>query len=1805
MPQSPELAAGAGFTFENLVAARFLAALLTEHAMPGAGGVVTGVALQQRDFGQPLDDVIIDVQTVSGALARLSLQCKSSIVISSAARNADFREAIRDSVMTLQNADFRNDQDRFGIAVRSVAVGTFDTLTTLCELARNSDTFEHFERRFLPGGNASAQQKDMKNVIRDLLTENLGVDFSEAFLYRFLRHFVIIRFDYLHEGAVDSPDAINAVRPAMHDSDGGMAGALWAVLCEIARESAGRSAQFSRRGLVIRIDRSFPLAGAKSLKADLAKLSSLASDWVRDIDDDVRGARLSRDTLAAQLSEVLMRERFIQVRGLAGSGKSVLLRRRIEADLRRGPVLFLKSDRLEGKSWASFARAVGLSEVSLASLLTEVAAVGTPVLYIDGIDRVEKEHQGVVADVVRTILTDPLLENWHIVISLRDAGSEPVRTWLPDLFEKGRLATVDVGTLDDAEAEALAKARPELAAVLFAQGAVQEIVRRPFFAKVLSRALAGSGANPALAPASEVDLIEIWWSRGGFNATGAGATARQRAIVELAAWRVRHLSQPLVLSGMSAPTITALDDLVADGVLQVVRLGHSVRFSHDIFFEWALYNRLVDLGDAWTEEVREAGEPPVIGRVVELLSQADFAADREWEVTLGKLEQSGMRSQWTRAWLLGPIAAASFDANRDRYYAICVKEDFRWLGKALVWFQAEKTIPNAAILDGRLASKHLKRHEIVRLADTFGWPSDLRAWGRLLRLVLDHADSIPVALVPDMVILFEVWENSLRGYPNATSSRLLRQAAAWLSQVERGRHSKRDFRRARAPSRWDGFESDLDDLEESLRSLVLRATDTKPDLVTTYLSELLADEYRLDQVFKGVAFHSSFLAKTHAVQLVDVSLLHFREELPQARADRQLAERREREERRRIARSKLESERTKEDELVLGGPPWFPRSHYGTFEWDDLAVDKGMGEYFPASPLREPFHALFDSAPDEGLRLVKGLSNHAMMAWRQLHRLDPERQGMPIPLELEFPWGKQQFWGAGREYLWARGLWGPKPLAGAYQAMESWALRQLEVGWSVDAVIEAIVRGNESIAAVGLAVAVLLKSQAVTKATLPLLTSQRLWRYDLERKVQEVSTGSSSMIGFFRPADLTHAEAVRALNALPFRQHWLRDYIPLILLAADETLAKHAREAMEAFGTNLPFEYEEQKAQPGFVKKLTEEARFNAEFAKPENVKTMPHPDNNSQHVIYIDNPLAREPEVQSRLAESVERQQEHFLWFWANKSLEGTELAAGIDPRQAIERAKTFDNAKLFEAVRRHDQHDPQMRRGAVAGVAAVVLKYRPQFQADDIRWAKDVTDRAAYLPEEADKMWTSSALIPWHPSMSAARALGFDIRAGEAGGAAKDELLRLVAHPLEGVALVALEVCFGLWDLDPKLGWCALWESLALCHISMVPMDAQASHYDPAYITAKRVPRVDKAIAHYRDAQAWQDLPAMPPAWIYEGGEAGLQDDEMGSDPDEDVVPPRWRRPDTEFDWSYGTKVLGAIPVNLLLGESLARGRFLSFALDALQWVINKMAPPWKQKGRRERSRDVGQFDNAIANLFAKSAPMLDMDELEQLFLKPVLALEDDLCYELLAPFVSLYVCAAIYDAPVMPANAIDVLCQCMNRVLKDPAFSPRSHRDGEIHGYRLPRIVRALLFVSVDNASGATRFANGVWTDIGAVLPIVDPLVRIAGFSASVMSDFLTLAERARGTYPVEPFADQVLAVLDSGRAGLKGWRGSSLPARIAGLVQSFAFRETPMALRIAQKLLRILDILVDMGDRRSAALQISDSFREVRFEATMIS
>ncbi len=1784
-PQSPELAGGSGFTFEDAVAAYYLAAVLAEAYAPGIPDhTVVRVAVQQRHFKQPLDDVIVDFRNASGGMARLSLQVKRALTISAAKSNSDFRDIIRDSWATYRNPEFRPGIDRYGAAVGDIAKTKARDLPYLCELARASTTVDHFKARFAKGGNASAAVQAIKRDISTLLTKAKGSACSDEEIHGFLANFVLVQFDFLHDGASTSPAAMTLLRECLEPANAGDTPLLWSRLRTIARDSAGKSGEFDRPRMVRELAAVIRLRAAASLRPDLDKLTDLTRDYVADIQNDVGGTHVDRETLAAKLEQAFSASRFVQIRGLPGSGKSVLLRRRIDGDLGRGgPVLFLKSDRLAGNGWAGFAAANGLSSAPLPALLTEIAATGSSTLYIDGIDRIEKEHRGIVLDVLRAILRSPTLSNWKIVVSLRDTGLEPLRNWLADILNALSIGTIKVDALDDNEADLLADAKPALRPLLFGPAQVRDIVRRPFFAKVLYQSFATQSEGPPFEPQSEVDLIENWWLRGGYDSAGQDAIAIQRALIDIGAQRARRLSQPVLLAKLAPGSVAVIDKMVNDGLLQHVKKGISIRFSHDIFFEWSFFYILSERGDQWLDELRACGEPPGVARVVELLSQFEYKVGTNWAVTLQKTTVAKMRSQWMRAWLLGPLGNPFIEQNEIPFADTIVAEDFQLLKKALVWFQAEKTTPNSNIL-----VQDLPTDQRIRFADYYAWPSDLPMWRRLITFVLARVDTIPVSLYPDIVSVFEVWQNLARDIKNPVSRAILTQCANWLREIDkRNAHDTPP-----PPSRWDGLKK-TGNLRLSLSNLILGGARVMPELTEEFLKRLIAGEHLREKRFKEVVLFSPALASTHPQLLVDFTLKGLKRELPDDRVLRERDEMRHNTEAREKIRAKPEQERTRQEHMFLdGGFMRFGHS-FSYHDWEHLSLDDSLQNFWPPSPLREPFHSLFKTSPTHAISLFNALCNHAITAWRQLHRHIHDSPGKPIPLEIQFPWGIQQFWGGDREYLWYRRA--PKEITSGFMALEDWCFAELERGRTVDELIYQIVEGNQCIGILAIVSLLALHTDRVSETVFSIIKTQRLWFADLNRMRQSLSDSHASLIGF-EPHEMPHIEAVRAINARAARKETIRGLAQRYVL--DQSFGERTRAAILAFQDDLPYQIEEHREIQAAHDHLLKQALEYAELAALENYRTQRVNEEGDVQFFHV-SPSASKPENVAKVEKATLSLQESNLWIWAQNAFDEGKIDDEAMFPVAIELAKKLDSRRLFKNT---GEEDVRMRRGAVASTAAMVLHFRNGRKAAELKWARRILLRAITVLEQRDTFWSPQSIIPWHQGIFVARGLAADIRHGTGDAETPLLLLVLVGHPLETVSLTALSEIASLWDKDAKLVWAALTMALSLCHLDPLPPDKPPGPGDPIHTHERLKKAIDAAGQYYEEGEGWPALPLPPPAWIKADQKFVDPDQEADVEFDEnDVTQPaeRWIEPKTHWYDQYATKILERIPCGKICASE-AKEPLLAFATDVLSWTNAKNAPPWLKKGRRNReSSRLYEWTHQLGRTLAYIAGLLPVEDVKTRFLQPMFELEGDTCGALLGPFVSSHICTYIYDAKTIPEGAINVVQLCLQRFLESPNLKNRdSYRAGEFWGFDEPGLARSLMFVEIERAMGATRFVNGEWNEIKIILPIVDRFVRAAGWAASVMTHFLTLCERSKSTYPAEMFADQILAVIGDGTEPLPGWHGTFIHARIACLVQYLADRDTPIPPALGQKLLRILDLLVDMGDRRSAALQLSEAFREIQ-------
>jgi hypothetical protein len=1347
------------------------------------------------------------------------------------------------------------------------------------------------------------------------------------------------------------------------------------------------------------------------------------------------------------------------------------------------------------------------------------------------------------------------------------------------------IGTVEVGPLDDEEAQALAQAKPALRALLFGQPQVRDIVRRPFFARILNQQFTSDSAAPAFQPQSEVDLIEHWWQRGGYNADGQDALDRQRAIVDIGTRRARHLSRAVSLSQVSPASAGLITKLVDDGILQHAQRGHTVKFSHDIFFEWSFFHVLADRGDKWLDEIRECGEPPAVARVVELKSQTAYRTANTWSYTVHQLESSKMRSQWTRAWLLGPVASSAFEGKDAEFLAVVTANDFAYLKKALVWFQAEKTTPNANILQ----NAGLEQDQRIRWADMFGWPSDITTWSRFIAFLFQHMHAIPVTLYPAIVSVFDVWQNALVGIDNWVSKKLLSFCATWLREIDALGVSHE----ASAASRWHLLK-ETGEFRNSLRSIILHSARYRPELVDEYLKRVIASEDLRNQEFKEIVAFSHTLAATHPQLLAELTLKHLKEDLPDDIVAKNREDLKRSAERRAAALAKPEAERTRHDEMAINHSHsmiGIPR--FSIHDWGRLSIEDNNQNFFPQSPLREPFHSLFSTAPELAIALVKELSNHAVLAWRQLHEHMYESPGTPLPVEISFPWGVQQFWGGDREYSWCRGLQGPKAIACAYMALDNWCFQELERGRPVDGLIQHIVTGNQSIAILGTAVMLALHTQQISETVFPLISTQRLWGADQHRWQQDFSGLSAYFVGFSGRNDTAHVNAMKAANERPVRRLNIRSLVPAYIFSA--TFGERTKAAIEDFKNNLPFELEEERQNADAQEFLTKQAQEYAELGDMQNYRARSAP--NAEGMVEIEHvsPSASTPESQARREDAGRYLQAQELLGWSANSLDNGAVKEPAKMPRAIAIAKTIDNPELFKTP--DNAKDLGTRWGAVTATAAVVLRFREGRTREELSWARDILARALPATEARHSFWSPMSINPWHHCIFVAHGVAADLRNGTGNEDSAAQILSLVAHPLECVSQAALSEVATLWDKDPKLVWAAFHLAFDLSRIEPRPLGAHIGQKE-AYHTQERVEAALQAACECYEDAGWTPLPLPPPAWVKADSRSRYGRGHDLNDDDLEEPTENWTEPEASWHDKYAADVLGRLPVEQMLSSD-AKDALVAFISAALQWTNQKNAPPWVKAGRRDReSSRIFEWTHKMGSTLGRVSGWLSLTETKPLFLEPVFALEGDTCWAILAPFVSAFICRYVYDAEAMPSDAINLLQLCIDRFLAAPVFKRSSYRSGEFSGMHEPDLARSLMFISVETARGAARYVNGDWSGIGTIMPIIDRFVRAAGWSPSVMGNFLTLCERAKTEYPAENFADQILSIVADAPESLKGWRGTTLPARIAGLVQHLANRETPMPQILGEKLLRILDIQVDMGDRRSAALQQSENFREIK-------
>src|SRR4029077_15058627 len=136
---------------------------------------------------------------------------------------------------------------------------------------------------------------------------------------------------------------------------------------------------------------------------------------------------------------------------------------------------------------------------------------------------------------------------------------------------------------------------------------------------------------------------------------------------------------------------------------------------------------------------------------------------------------------------------------------------------------------------------------------------------RLIDFLLKKVNNVPVALYPNILSVFDVWQNALAGVKNRVYSAIVTQCADWLREIDKAGSRKASDE----PSRWSELE-ELGDFRKSLWRLIFRSAAPYPKFTEEYLKRIIASERLRGDRFKEVTDFSPILAATHPQLFVDL-----------------------------------------------------------------------------------------------------------------------------------------------------------------------------------------------------------------------------------------------------------------------------------------------------------------------------------------------------------------------------------------------------------------------------------------------------------------------------------------------------------------------------------------------------------------------------------------------------------------------------------------------------------------------------------------------------------------------------------------------------------------------------------------------------------------------------------------------------------------------------------------------------------------------------------------------------------------------
>ena len=592
-PSTRRSTAGAGFAFEDQVAAWYVLKILMGQPLPGIEGNGSRLQMQTESLGWLIDDVLLTATVGSGDDRRLAISCKSNVQVSTSGLPSDFLERAWKQWAGSDAGPMQRDKDCLLLATRGHHAGFMATWSDLKTWAPGADVaFAISQMR------ATAKHRKIFDGIK-AAAKAAGISATDADVVSLIRGIDVAPFDFDLSGSTAYQAAVGNARSLLANNTLSEGRELWNELVTRSRDARLGTGTLDMADLRRTLRTRFALKDSSDFESSWVRLRALTKDHRATIETSLQtGLALERRTDSDATAGAIASGSVCVIYGDSGAGKSAVVKSVLDTRFTKAAQVWLGPEPLQAALSEASRATLGIAQPLIDVL--DASAHSENILVIDAAERL-----GHAASAARILVEELIKRNgpasstaWRVVIIGQTVA-----------WEGGELQSL-AGSVSPPRSEVKALSPEEVrAGLISAEGltwlaadddAVTALTNLRTLGWVI-QAAARFQDPTTTGPISLVTIADRLWRYW----TGDKA-AVQRLLMRLAA-RDASFEHSFAISGLDGADAGAFDARPTSCPLRVE--SNRIHFEHDLAADWARFQQLKEIAGETAQWTRYADNP--------------------------------------------------------------------------------------------------------------------------------------------------------------------------------------------------------------------------------------------------------------------------------------------------------------------------------------------------------------------------------------------------------------------------------------------------------------------------------------------------------------------------------------------------------------------------------------------------------------------------------------------------------------------------------------------------------------------------------------------------------------------------------------------------------------------------------------------------------------------------------------------------------------------------------------------------------------------------------------------------------------------------------------------------------------------------------------------------------------------------------------------------------------------------------------------------------------------------------------------